>query len=92
MTLEEARDLTAQALILAVETHGCPNRFWCSDVERAFGPPAMLAGRIGRRYLKALQLAITTLRPAAGYKVAFNRHNDDPDQPMSFQITKDIPR
>lgn len=59
MTLEEGVDKLAAALKRAVAEHGRPNIFRCGDLERIYGgPPAMLAGRIGKRYRHALWRAL----------------------------------
>lgn len=54
MTLESARNALADAIVRACKEHGRPNSFGCRELEEYGGPPAMLAGRIGRRYSGSL--------------------------------------
>lgn len=59
MTLEEARDKLAAALLRAVAEHGRPNSFRPGELEQLYGgPPAMLAGRVLRRYRHSLWVAL----------------------------------
>lgn len=56
MSLEQARDSLAAALLRAGNEHGTPNGFGCGELHRLYGGPGpTLAGKIGRRFLRALR-------------------------------------
>jgi hypothetical protein len=59
VNLEQARDKLAAALKKAAAEHRLPNSFSCRELEELYGgPPRLLAGRIGKRYRRALQMAL----------------------------------
>lgn len=59
MTLEEARDNLAAALKTACEEHGRPNSFSARELYLYYGgPQPMLAGHIGKRFLRSLWQAL----------------------------------
>lgn len=60
MTLETATLLLANAIRLAAAAHGLPNGFACWFLERHYGgPPAPIAGKVGRRRILQLKNALS---------------------------------
>lgn len=55
-TLFDAAQKLAQALRKATDQHGRPNTFSCGEMEVYGGPPAMVSGRVGARFVLRARL------------------------------------
>ena len=68
MTLPEATDKLANALMRAICEHGQPNSFGPSELTRLYGgPTALLAGRVVRQPYGLRDLRRLTCQPTLTY-------------------------
>lgn len=69
MTLSEATDKLANALMRAIREHGQPNSFGCHELGELYGgPKATLAGRIGNHTYWLHTLRRLTCQPTLTYE------------------------